>query len=137
MLEPAVHHRANGLSQVREGGAHGRYTNLVQLAADEKGSIVPDGELEPALLNRDSLLAGHALGIERMAQTHAVVPQTTGRAYSRALDEVIFNEGRFCSRLSERARRARDHRQVREADRACGTRIRGFRDAGKLLAKLH
>ena len=136
MLETAVVSLAHGLSQGLEGGAHGRSTDRVQLAADEKGSIVPDGELEPALLNRDSLLAGHALGIERMAQTHAVVPQTTGRAYSRALDEVIFNEGRFCSRLSERARRAGDHRQVREADRACGNRIGGFRESVKLLANV-
>ncbi len=78
MLETAVVSLAHGLRDGLEGGAHGRSTNRVQLAADEKRPIVPDGELEPALLNRDALLPGDALRIERMAQAHAVVPEAPG-----------------------------------------------------------
>jgi hypothetical protein len=67
MLEAPFVARTHRLREGLESGAHGRSTDWVQLAADEKRPIFPDGELEPALLNRDSLLPGYAFRIERMA----------------------------------------------------------------------
>ena len=84
MFETAVVSLAHGLREGLECGAHGRSTDRVQLAADENRPVVPDGELEPALLNRDSLLPGYALRIERVAQARAVVPETSGGGVLRA-----------------------------------------------------
>src|SRR6202011_144951 len=103
MLETAVVSLAHGLREGLEGGAHGSSTNRVQLAADEKRPIVPDGELQAALFNRDSLLPGYSLRIERMAQAHAVVPQTTGRRFLGSFQELSFYEHGFRSRLCEGA----------------------------------
>src|SRR5260370_33779860 len=88
LLEPAVVALAHGLRQGLESGAHGRSPDWVQLAADEKRPIFPDGELEAALLNRDALLPRDALRIDRMPQAHAVVPDATRRRFAHSRQSV-------------------------------------------------
>ena len=73
-LEAAIIAEARRLRERLEGRTQGRPTDRIQLAADEKGSVLPDAELQPAFLDRDPLVAGHTFGIERMTQAHAVVP---------------------------------------------------------------
>src|ERR1700682_3768576 len=76
MLEAAIVALAHRLCKRLECGAHRRATDRVEPTTDKNRSIVPDAELEPALLDGDALLLCHALRIERMAEPHAVVPES-------------------------------------------------------------
>jgi hypothetical protein len=78
LLETAVVALAHGLRQGLEGGAHGRSTDRVQLAADQQRPIVPDGELEPAFLDGNALIPLDPFWIECVAQPDAVVPEAPG-----------------------------------------------------------
>ena len=49
-----------------EGSAQGRSTDRIQLAADEKRTVFPDGELEAAFLDGNALVMGYAFRVQRM-----------------------------------------------------------------------
>src|SRR6202022_3977111 len=125
MLETAVVSLAHGLCEGLECCAHGRSTNRVQPAADKKRSILPYAELKPTLLHGDTLLLHHALGIERVPKPHAVVPETPGRRFPRALEQVVFGEGRLRRQRIEGLCRTCGG-EVGEADLTGGPAVCGF-----------
>src|SRR5260370_3553001 len=65
-LEAAIVTLAHGLRERLDGRPQGGSADRVQLAADENRPIVPDRELQPALLDRDALLPRHTLPVEHV-----------------------------------------------------------------------
>src|ERR1700730_8165160 len=77
-IEGAIVALAHRLRERLEGRPQCRAADRGEAGADLYRAVFPNAQLEAALLHRDAMILLHALPVERVAQSLAVMPKASG-----------------------------------------------------------